>query len=250
LGLPAGKFSYRLPDGDEGLAVQSPSPQVKAVLQRRWRIAQSVASLEPMTRTMAEAVAGFGAEQVGVLSADGQGVPMRKPVAPPPRATHQPQKGLKPGRKKRAGVGYPIDRYRRTLAEVVAALVREPGAAAAEETAPCRPVPEHKRSRVNLTGPEAAIPRGASEAIIAWRADEARSRDPWRPRPWGVTGTGSRRWGRRRSRHWTRHRGGSPGSAPGHPSPRGGGAPVPGPWQRRGAEADGAGGRRPRGRWG
>jgi hypothetical protein len=56
LGLPAGKFSYLLQDWDQALAVESPYPQVNGVLQRMWGLEQSVASLEQMTRTLAEAV--------------------------------------------------------------------------------------------------------------------------------------------------------------------------------------------------
>jgi hypothetical protein len=56
-----------------------------------------------------------------VLSADGKGVPMRKPAAAPPIAAHQHQQGPKPGRKKMAVVGavYQVDRYQRTPEEVV-----------------------------------------------------------------------------------------------------------------------------------
>jgi hypothetical protein len=199
LSLPAGKFSYLLQDWDQALAVESPYQQFNGVLQRMLGLEQSVASLEQMTRTMAEAVEGFWAEptpipaaraeQIVVLSADGKGVPMRKPAAAPPIAAHQHQKGPKPGRKKMAVVGtvYQIDRYRRTPEEVVEALFREPGTADPQEKAVrCRPVPEHKRSRVNLTAPKGASV-GPTEAMFAWLAEEARSRDPGcEPRPWVV----------------------------------------------------------------
>jgi hypothetical protein len=132
-GLAGGKVSYLRPEGDQGLAGESPSQQVNRVVQRRWGLEPSVASLEQMRRTLAEAVEGVGAEQspvpparaeqLGVLSAEGQGVPRRKPAATAPMAAHQPPKGLKPGRKQRAGVGavYPMDRYRRTPEDVVEA---------------------------------------------------------------------------------------------------------------------------------
>jgi hypothetical protein len=132
-----------------------------------------------MTRTMAAAVEEFWAEQapapaaraeqVVVLSADDKGVPMRKPAVAPLIAAHARQKGPKPGRKKMAVVGtvYQIDRYRRTPEEVVEALFREPEAAAPrDEAAPCRPAPEHKRVRVNLTRPEATTPVGVSRGAI------------------------------------------------------------------------------------
>jgi hypothetical protein len=199
LSLPAGKFSYLLQDWDQGLAVESPYQQFNGVLRRMLGLEQSVASLEQMTRTMAEAVEGFWAEQapvpaaradqIVVLSADGKGVPMRKPAAAPPIAAHQHQKGPKPGRKKMAVVGavYQVDRYQRTPEEVVQALFREPGATdPRDEAAPSRPMPEHKRSRVNLTDPGAATPVGASEAMFAWLAEEARSRDPLQQLAWVV----------------------------------------------------------------
>jgi hypothetical protein len=152
LGLPAGKFSYLLQDWDQGLAVESPYQQINGMRQRMLGLEQSVASLEPMTRTMAAAVEGCWAEQspvpvaraeqVIVLSADGKGVPMRKPAAAPPMAAHQHQKGPKPGHKKMAMVGtiYQIERYRRTPEQVVEALFHEPGAIQ-DEAAPSRPVP-------------------------------------------------------------------------------------------------------------
>jgi hypothetical protein len=43
------------------LAVESPYQQMNGVLQRMLGLEQSVASLEQMTRTMAEAVEGFWA---------------------------------------------------------------------------------------------------------------------------------------------------------------------------------------------
>jgi hypothetical protein len=173
-------------------------------------------------------------------------VPRRKPATAPPMAAPQPQKGPKPGRKKRTRVGtvYQMDQSRRTPEEVVEALVREPEAAARrDEAAPYRPVPKHKRVRVHLHRPEAATSARPPTAMFAWLADEAQSRDPVRPRAWGgdpgraavVVGAG--RADIRRG-----PAGEDLGPAPCHPSPRGGGVPVPRAWQRRGAEADGAGG--------
>jgi len=60
-GLARGKFSYRLQDGDQALAVENPYGQVNAVLARILGLNQSVASLEAMTRTLGGAVAGHEA---------------------------------------------------------------------------------------------------------------------------------------------------------------------------------------------
>lgn len=115
--------------------MEGPSQQVDGVLQRMLGLEQSVASLEPMTRTLTEPAPAPAApaEQVVVLSAEANGVPMRTPAAAPPSAAHRYRKGPKPGRKQRARVGrvYPIDRYRRTPQPVWEALFREPGVAAA-----------------------------------------------------------------------------------------------------------------------
>jgi hypothetical protein len=232
--LPGGKFSYRLQDGDPGLAAESPYQQVTSVLQRMWGLEPSVASFEPM-------------RQVVGLSADSKGVPRRQPAAAPPRAAHQPPKGPKPGRKKRAGVGtvYPSDRPRRTPQEVVQALFRAPGAAAPrEEAAPSRAVPEHKRVRVHLTGPEAAPPVGGGEVRRACGAGAP-------PRPGAAAtlggdqgraavGVGGGRAGPGRGPP-----GGELGPASGYQPPRGGGASVLGPGEGRGAQAEGARGMGP-----
>jgi hypothetical protein len=251
LGLPAGKFSYLLQDWDQGLAVESPYQQINGMRQRMLGLEQSVASLEPMTRTMAAAVEGCWAEQspvpvaraeqVIVLSADGKGVPMRKPAAAPPMAAHQHQKGPKPGHKKMAMVGtiYQIERYRRTPEQVVEALFHEPGAIQ-DEAAPSRPVPEHKRLRVTLTDPEAAAPRGANAAMFAWLVDEARRRDPGeRRRPWGAHGRSALIVGGGEAGLGRGAAGGDPGSAACHEPSMGGSAPVPCAWQRAGAATDG-----------
>ena len=169
---------------------------------------------------------------------------MRKPAAAPSIAAHQHQKGPKPGRKKMAVVGtvYQVDRYQRTPEAVVQALFREPGAAAPrEEAAPSRPGPEHKRSRVNLTDPEAATPVGASAAMFAWLTREARSRDPGEPRPWVVIMDGQPSlWEEAKQALGEAPRVEILDSAPCHQPPLGCGAPVPCTWQRARAEADGA----------
>ena len=112
LGLPEGPFSYLLQDGDQALAVENPYGQVNTVLARSLGLKQSVARLEAMTRTLAGAVAGYEAarpppapatgQQIVVLSADGKGVPIRKPADAPTIAAHDHTRGPKPDRKKRA----------------------------------------------------------------------------------------------------------------------------------------------------
>ena len=130
LGLPEGKFSYLLQDWDPALAVENPYGALNTVVARLLGFKQSVASLEAMTRTLGGAVAGYEAaraapapatgQQMVVLSAEGKGVPLRKPATAPAIAAHDHARGPKPDRKKMAvlGAAYQIEPYPRTAAAV------------------------------------------------------------------------------------------------------------------------------------
>ena len=199
LGLPEGKFSYLLQNWDQALAVETPYGQVNAVLGRILGLEQSVASLEAMTRTLAGAVDGYDAarppaapatgEQIVVLSADGKGVPIRKPADAPAIAAHDHARGPKPDRKKMAVLGavYQIDPYMRTAGAVVEALFRDP-AAKPEPGATRRPVPQHKRLcavlPVAAAVAAALAPPRPADVIFPWLAEEARRRDPDHQHPW------------------------------------------------------------------
>jgi hypothetical protein len=68
--------------------------------------------------------------QLVVLSADGKGVPLRKPADAPAIAAHDHARGPKPDRKKMAvlGAAYQIEPHVRTPLAVVEALFRDPAA--------------------------------------------------------------------------------------------------------------------------
>ena len=198
LGLPEGKFSYLLHDWDQALAVENPYRQVNTVLARILGLKQSVASLEAMTRTLAGAVVGHEAarpaptpateKQLVVPSADGKGVPLRKPADAPAIAAHDHVRGPKPDRKKRAvlGAAYPIESasaYRRRRGRI---LFRDPTAPAEPSTTP-RPAPRQKRLCAVL--PVAAAVAAARaprpvEGVFPWLRAEARQRDPDHRQTW------------------------------------------------------------------
>ncbi len=201
LELPEGKCSYVLRDWNQALVVEAPFDQVNAMLERMLGLNQSVASLETMTRTLAGAVAGYEAtrpaptpatgQQIVVLSADGKGVPIRKPTDAPAIAAHDHARGPKPDRKKMAvlGAAYQIAPYPRTAEAVVEALFRDPATAApADRTGSRRPVPQQKRVCAVLpvaAAPAAALaPRRPVEVIFPWLQAEARRRDPDHQHPW------------------------------------------------------------------
>ena len=162
---------------------------------------QSVASLETMTRTLAGAVAGYEAvrpaaapatgAQIVVLSADGKGVPLRKPADAPAIAAHDHARGPKPDRKKIAvlGAAYQIEPHVRTPEAVVDALFRDPAAPApVDRTGPRRPVPQEKRVcavlPVAAAVAEALAPPRPAEVVFPWLAAEAHRRDPDHQHPW------------------------------------------------------------------
>jgi hypothetical protein len=199
LGLPEDPCSYLLRDWNQALVVENPYGQVNAVLGRMLGLKQSVASLETMTRTLAGAVAGYEAarppaatatgEQIVVLSADGKGVPLRKPADAPAIAAHDHARGPKPDRKKMAVLGaiYQIDPHVRTPLAVVESLFRQP-TAPRERPAVRRPIPEQKRVcavlPVAAAVAAALAPPRPVEVIFPWLQAEAHRRDPDHHHPW------------------------------------------------------------------
>ena len=201
LGLPEDRCSYLLRDWNQALVVENPYGQVDAVLGRILGLKQSVASLETMTRTLAGAVASYEATrspaapatgaQIVVLSADGKGVPLRKPADAPAIAAHDHARGPKPDRKKMAvlGAAYHIEPHSRTAEAVVESLFREPTVPSARPEAR-RPVPQQKRVcavlPVAAAVAEALAPPRPVEVVFPWLQAEARHRDPDQQHPWVV----------------------------------------------------------------
>ena len=186
LGLPEDRCSYLLRDWNQALVVEHPYAQVDAVLGRILGLKQSVAGYEATRPPTAPATGA----QIVVLSADGKGVPLRKPADAPAIAAHDHARGPKPDRKKMAvlGAAYPIDPHVRTPLAVVAALFRDPAAPGrADRTVPRRPVPHEKRVcavlPVAAAVAEALAPPRPVEVIFPWLQAAARRRDPDHPHP-------------------------------------------------------------------
>jgi len=187
LALPEGKFSYLLQDWDQSFAMEQPFAQVGQSLQKILGLEQHVDSLERMNRDMAQTVDAYHVAQtlpppheegeIFVQTADGKGVPIRRPADAPPIEDHQHKSGPKPDRKKMATVGavYSVDRLVRTPEDVVQSLFRDPQ----EEDRPKqkRPRPRHKHMRalLNHTNAEGEEIHGAA-AVFGWMADEMSQR--------------------------------------------------------------------------
>jgi hypothetical protein len=186
LALPESKFSYLLQDWDQHFAMEQPFGKVGPTVKRILKLKQHVDSLEHMNREMAKQTEAFHtaqavppAEEEGeifVQTADGKGVPIRRPADAPPIRDHQHRRGPKPDRKRMATVGavYSINRLVRTAAEVVESLFRDPGQ---PRPATPRPHPCHKRMRamldhLDIYGDEVA----GRPAVFGWISDEMAAR--------------------------------------------------------------------------
>ena len=186
LGLPESGFSYVLQDWTQALGVEHAFGRVDATIEMILGFGQSVDSLERTNRHMAGSVEAFRdsrpappSEEEGtivVVSADGKGIPMRRPAEGRPVGAHR-KKGEKANKKQMATVGalYTVDPNVRTAEEVVAALFRE----AALPSAPGkRPEAQHKRVWSSLSMEREGEPCRGEDAVFAWLAEEQARRNP------------------------------------------------------------------------
>ena len=194
LALPESKFSYLLQDFDQHLAMEEPFAKVAGSIERILDISQHVDNLERGNRKMAEHVEAFHSQQqppppeeegeILVETADGKGVPIRRPADAPRIEEHQARSGPKPDRKKIATVAsvYSVDRHPRTAEEVVEALFRRPGERNPDK--PDRPKPNHKRVRASLNHVDAdGEPINGRAAMFGWMSDQVAARQQDQDQP-------------------------------------------------------------------
>lgn len=156
LGLPAGDFSYLLEDWQQRMCVKESFEEATGNLKEMLGLAPSVRAAEVMNRQMAEFAPDFRTNQppppadeegeLVVFTADGKGVPMRRPPDQKPPHGQRRTKGQKANKKKMSYVGavYTIDRFIRTATDVIDELKRK-------TRAKDRPVPQHKRVAAEMT---------------------------------------------------------------------------------------------------
>lgn len=186
LALPESKFSYLLQDWDQNFAMEQPFGRVSQAVERILGLEQHVDSLERMNREMAKTVEAFQAVQpvppateegeVLVQTADGKGVPIRRPADAPPIMDHQHRRGPKPNRKRMATIGavYSVDRFVRTPEAVVESLFRDPRQPRPETP---RPRPCHKRMWAMLDHIDCnGDPVAGRPAVFNWIAEEMAAR--------------------------------------------------------------------------
>lgn len=156
LGLPRGDFSYVLEDWQQRLCVKESFGEATGALAELLGVAPSVRAAEVMSRELAGFAPSFRQQQLPppaaeegelvVFTADGKGVPMRRPCGEPPRPGARRTKGQKANKKQMSYVGavYTIDRFVRTAEDVVDELARK-------DVARGRPRPQHKRVAAEMT---------------------------------------------------------------------------------------------------
>lgn len=192
LQLPASDFSYLLQDWAQGLAVENAYRRVPETLGRMLDVHPSVDSLERMNLKMAEAVRPFRESRPApepedegalcVVSADGKGIPIRRPAPEAPIHAHDREQAPKTNRKKMAVVGavYTIDPFVRSPEEVAASLFRDPDD---DPLLAERPLPQHKRLWASLPQGQDGAVIAATDETFGWLAQEVARRNPGAQKP-------------------------------------------------------------------
>ena len=157
LGLPVGEFSYVLEDWLQRLCVKESFGEAVSSLRTILGLAPSERAAEQMNQRMSQHAEAFRLQQspppgkeegeLLVATADGKGVPMRRPLQERIRGSHPRRgKGEKANKKQMACVGavYSIDRFRRTADDVVDEVCRK-------QRAVERPKPQHKQVWAEMT---------------------------------------------------------------------------------------------------
>lgn len=185
LGLPAGEFSYVLEDWLQRLCVKESFHEAVGDLRAWLGVAPSERAAERMNQRLAEQVERFGLRQappppdeegeILAATADGKGVPMRRPLEERVRRGPRRTKGEKANQKQMAYVGaaYTIDRFHRTADDVVEELARR-------ERAADRPRPQHKQVWAEMTQVLEGEASPGRERLFGELAVACHQRDPQR----------------------------------------------------------------------
>jgi hypothetical protein len=189
LGLPEGDFSYVLEDWSQRFCLKESFAEAGQSLEMLLGLSLGRRTLERMNRDVGDYAHGFresieppSPEQEGpllVVTADGKGVPMRKPEAEGPRRHHRRGKGEKANTKRMACVGavYSIEPFVRTADDILDEVLRD-------ERAKGRPRPQHKHVWAEMIREvEGQPPVTAKDGLFCRLFDEMAIRNPGQGRP-------------------------------------------------------------------
>ena len=188
LGLPDGDSSYVLEDWSERLCLKESFAEAGHSLEMLLGLRLGTRALEGMNRAVSEYAPAFQAslevpppEQEGsllVVTADGKGVPMRRPPQEGPKPHHRRTKGEKANKKQMACVGavYSIEPFVRTAEDIINEVLRE-------EKAERRPEPQHKHVWAEMTRELGGIEVPAKEGLFCHLYSESVARNLGHDRP-------------------------------------------------------------------
>lgn len=188
LGLPAGEFSYVLEDWLQRLCVKDSFHEACQSLRMLLGLCSSERAAEVMNQRLAQQAESFRAQAAAppaeeegpilVVTADGKGVPMRRPIGERVRTAPRRGKGEKANKKRMAYVGavYSIDPFERTADDVVEEINRRLRASD-------RPLPQHKQVWAEMTTVTEGEGCTGRERVFIEMAVAAHERDPTHRKP-------------------------------------------------------------------
>ena len=188
LGLPEGDFSYVLEDWGQRLCLKESFAEAGHSLEMLLGLKLRTRTLEHMSREVAGDAPAFqealpvpppGEEgPLMVVTADGKGVPMRRPVQDGPRPHHRRTKGEKSNKKQMACVGavYSIEPFVRKADDILDEVLRD-------QKAGERPEPQHKHVWAEMTREVAGETVNAKEALFSRLEAELAARNSGHDRP-------------------------------------------------------------------
>lgn len=171
LGLPDGDFSYVLEDWSQRLSLKESFAEASHSLEMLLGLRLGTRALEGMNRAVAAYAPAFQAslevpppEEEGpllVVTADGKGVPMRRPPQEGPKPHHRRTKGEKANKKQMACVGaiYSIEPFVRKAEDILDEVLRD-------QKAKQRPRPQHKHVWAEMTREVGGIEVLAKEGLF------------------------------------------------------------------------------------
>jgi hypothetical protein len=188
LGLPEGDFSYVVQDWVQRFSLKGSFDEAAESLQTWLRLRIGVHTLERMSQQMADSVVPFreaiesppAAEEgpILVVTADGKGVPMRRPAQEGPKRHHRRTKGEKANKKQMACVGavYSIKPFVRTADDILDEVIRH-------EKTKDRPQPAHKHVWAEMSRDVEGEPLNAKDAIFCALFQDLNLRNAGHDRP-------------------------------------------------------------------
>jgi len=188
LGLPEGDFSYVLEDWGQRLCLKESFAEAGRSLEMLLGLRLGTRALEGMNRAMAAYAPAFQASSevpppaeegpLLVVTADGKGVPMRRPPQEGPKPHHRRTKGEKANKKQMACVGavYSIEPFVRKAEDIIDEVLRD-------EKAKQRPRPQHKHVWAEMTREIGGIEVPAKEGLFCRLYTESLLRNLGQDRP-------------------------------------------------------------------